>query len=159
MEAAATPFPREETTPPVTKIYFGPLRKFRKFLRSGVRTTHYEENRGACQIIRRDSLARRFLRFAALVKNFLHTRHIRRHIHAHRFVIHFDDSNTISIFEPAQLFELLDAFELARRKRGEIEQRLAAAGVESNVLGMAGGGGRGAGAHPRGQGERKKKRS
>src|SRR5271168_2915432 len=50
MEAAATPFPREETTPPVTKIYFGPLRKFRKFLRSGVRTPHYEDNRRACQI-------------------------------------------------------------------------------------------------------------
>src|SRR5580700_7146012 len=27
MEAAATPFPREETTPPVTKIYFGAVRK------------------------------------------------------------------------------------------------------------------------------------
>jgi hypothetical protein len=27
MEAAATPFPREETTPPVTKMYFGPVGK------------------------------------------------------------------------------------------------------------------------------------
>jgi hypothetical protein len=27
MEAAATPFPREETTPPVTKMYFGALCK------------------------------------------------------------------------------------------------------------------------------------
>ncbi len=26
MEEAATPFPREETTPPVTKIYFGFIR-------------------------------------------------------------------------------------------------------------------------------------
>ena len=26
MDAAATPLPREETTPPVTKIYFGPIR-------------------------------------------------------------------------------------------------------------------------------------
>src|SRR5580658_8119454 len=60
MEAAATPFPREETTPPVTKIYFGPLRKFRKFLRSGVRTTYYEENRPACQIILGDSWERDF---------------------------------------------------------------------------------------------------
>lgn len=25
MEEAATPFPREETTPPVTKIYFGAI--------------------------------------------------------------------------------------------------------------------------------------
>src|SRR5580700_7414954 len=60
MEAAATPFPREETTPPVTKIYFGPLRKFRKFLRSGVRTTHYEDNPRACQIILRNSYKRDF---------------------------------------------------------------------------------------------------
>lgn len=28
MEDAATPFPREETTPPVTKIYFAAIRKF-----------------------------------------------------------------------------------------------------------------------------------
>jgi hypothetical protein len=27
MEEAATPFPREETTPPVTKIYFGAILK------------------------------------------------------------------------------------------------------------------------------------
>ena len=27
IEAAATPLPREETTPPVTKMYFGPVRK------------------------------------------------------------------------------------------------------------------------------------
>jgi len=27
MEAAATPFPREETTPPVTKINFDPIRE------------------------------------------------------------------------------------------------------------------------------------
>ena len=29
MEDAATPFPREETTPPVTKIYFGVIRSAR----------------------------------------------------------------------------------------------------------------------------------
>lgn len=27
MEAAATPLPSEETTPPVTNMYFGPVRK------------------------------------------------------------------------------------------------------------------------------------
>jgi hypothetical protein len=32
MEAAATPLPSEETTPPVTKIYFGPVRKGLDFL-------------------------------------------------------------------------------------------------------------------------------
>lgn len=29
MEEAATPFPSEETTPPVTKIYFGAIRVVR----------------------------------------------------------------------------------------------------------------------------------
>jgi len=33
MEEAATPFPREETTPPVTKIYFGAIRAVRGFKR------------------------------------------------------------------------------------------------------------------------------
>lgn len=33
MEAAATPFPSEETTPPVTKMYFGAERKGLDFLR------------------------------------------------------------------------------------------------------------------------------
>jgi hypothetical protein len=32
MEAAATPLPREETTPPVTKMYFGPVGKGLDFL-------------------------------------------------------------------------------------------------------------------------------
>jgi hypothetical protein len=34
MEEAATPFPSEETTPPVTKIYFGAIRAARVWLRS-----------------------------------------------------------------------------------------------------------------------------
>ena len=41
MEAAATPFPREETTPPVTKIYFGAVRKSGEILRDNLRTKHY----------------------------------------------------------------------------------------------------------------------
>src|SRR4029077_5052189 len=32
MEEAATPFPREETTPPVTKIYFGAIHVARVYL-------------------------------------------------------------------------------------------------------------------------------
>ena len=50
MEAAATPFPREETTPPVTKIYFGPLCKALESLRWSRRTTDYGEKEGVCQI-------------------------------------------------------------------------------------------------------------
>lgn len=50
MEAAATPFPREETTPPVTKMYFGPVGKGLDFLRENRRTTHYRGKVGVCQI-------------------------------------------------------------------------------------------------------------
>ena len=42
MEAAATPFPREETTPPVTKMYFGAVRKSgSNSSGKNLRTQHY----------------------------------------------------------------------------------------------------------------------
>jgi hypothetical protein len=50
MEAAATPFPREETTPPVTKMYFGAVRKSGEILRDNLRTKHYARIWGGCQI-------------------------------------------------------------------------------------------------------------
>jgi len=50
MEAAATPFPREETTPPVTKIYFGPVCKALETLRWSRRTTDYGMKALGCQI-------------------------------------------------------------------------------------------------------------
>jgi hypothetical protein len=50
MEAAATPLPREDTTPPVTKMYFGAARKALEFLRWIRRTRHYVRKRGVCQI-------------------------------------------------------------------------------------------------------------
>jgi hypothetical protein len=50
MEAAATPFPREETTPPVTKMYFGAVRKSGEILRDNLRTKHYAGIRGGSQI-------------------------------------------------------------------------------------------------------------
>src|ERR1700723_3099294 len=53
IEAAATPFPREETTPPVTKMYFGPLGKALESLRWSRRTTHYGVKAHTCQIDRR----------------------------------------------------------------------------------------------------------
>jgi hypothetical protein len=42
-----------------------------------------------------------------------------------------------TIFQPAQLFELLDALEFAGRKRGKFEQRVAAKGVKAQVLPVA----------------------
>jgi hypothetical protein len=50
MEAAATPLPKEETTPPVTKIYFGAIRKALDFLRENERTHHYGQKSTTCQI-------------------------------------------------------------------------------------------------------------
>ena len=49
MEAAATPLPREETTPPVMNMYFGPVRKALEFLRENRRTPHYYQNGRSCQ--------------------------------------------------------------------------------------------------------------
>jgi hypothetical protein len=53
MDAAATPLPREETTPPVTKIYFGPLCKALESLRWSRRTSNYGGNAGGCQFYKR----------------------------------------------------------------------------------------------------------
>ena len=44
-----------------------------------------------------------------------------RDIHADRVVRDLGDANLPAVFEPAQLFELLDAFELALRQRGVFE--------------------------------------
>src|SRR5271165_3635883 len=60
IEEAATPLPREETTPPVTKIYFGPIRSVPAVKKHGFqnwlkppgrcwRTTHSTENARKCQ--------------------------------------------------------------------------------------------------------------
>src|ERR1700690_3433149 len=50
IEAAATPLPSEETTPPVTNIYFGPVRKALEILRESRRTLHYGQKPSECQI-------------------------------------------------------------------------------------------------------------
>src|SRR5271170_709066 len=50
IEAAATPFPREETTPPVTKMYFVPMGKALESLQWGRRTTDYAGKAHVCQI-------------------------------------------------------------------------------------------------------------
>jgi hypothetical protein len=56
MEEAATPFPKEETTPPVTKIYFGAIRAVRGFNRELIcppqecRTRNYGCNASNCQL-------------------------------------------------------------------------------------------------------------
>src|SRR5271170_5865568 len=67
IEAAATPLPREETTPPVTNIYFGPVRKALAILRKSRRTEHYGQNCGESQIT--ISNRRYFSKYAARSPN------------------------------------------------------------------------------------------
>lgn len=57
------------------------------------------------------------------------------------FVGAFGDADTIAIFHPAQLLELLEAFEFAGRERGEFEKRVAAKNVKADVFEMARGDG------------------
>ena len=55
MEAAATPLPREDTTPPVTKMYFGAVRKVACESPECLRTNNYAAETSVCQIANRDA--------------------------------------------------------------------------------------------------------
>src|SRR5271168_195869 len=94
IEAAATPLPREETTPPVTKMYFGAVRKALEFLRWNRRTPHYVRNSRACQIAFR-------ILIITLLQNFFHALDVSGDVNAHGVVIGLDDANVEAIFEPA----------------------------------------------------------
>ena len=132
MEAAATPLPREETTPPVTKMYFGAVRKALEFLRWNRRTPHYVRNSRACQIAFR-------ILFSAFLQDFLHSLNISRHVDAHGVIIRLDNADAKAIFEPAELLQLLDAFEFPRRQCRKLQKGLAAESVKPNMLPMLGG--------------------
>src|SRR5580700_9350359 len=101
MEAAATPLPREDTTPPGTKMYFGAARKALEFLHWNRRTRHYVRKCAACQIAFRNYFRRRANTTAsgsgALLQNFLHALNVRRHINADRIVISFNSANPKTI--------------------------------------------------------------
>jgi len=144
MEAAATPLPREDTTPPVTKMYFGAARKALEFLHWNRRTRHYVRKRGACQIAMRNFFCGRWngarsmagSGSSALLQNFFHALDVRRHVNADCVVIRFDGANPEAILEPAKLFELFDRLELTRRKRWKFEQRIATESVKAHMLPM-----------------------
>src|ERR1700685_3189226 len=118
MEADATPFPREETTPPVTNTYLGAVRKSLEILRARLGTNHYAEKLFACQTtihstenISFEPHARnrmRTLRFHSFAQDFLHFLDVRRHIHANRIVFRLHHPHMKTILQPAQLLELLD---------------------------------------------------
>src|SRR5713226_2387463 len=56
------------------------------------------------------------------------------HVHAHRIVRSLGDPDPVAILEPAQLFQLLQLFELALGKGGEFEQGAPAVDIEAQML-------------------------
>src|ERR1700690_1505455 len=166
IEAAATPLPSEETTPPVTNIYFGPVRKALEILRESRRTSHYEQKPTGCQITFSNcrylkacpkiganveqilrfaqddnnsfgALAAKLLRLRASCQEFFHSFHIRWHVHANGVILGFNDRDVKAIFKPAELLELFDALKFTRRERWELQQCVAAEGIQTKVLPMA----------------------
>ena len=77
MEEAATPFPSEETTPPVTKIYFGAIHVAR-VLMPGLSALHRSDVRtimaATCQTVKSNSSHpdKRFFFFPIFQRNFFH---------------------------------------------------------------------------------------
>src|SRR5579871_4266320 len=140
MEAAATPLPREDTTPPVTKMYFGAVRKVACESPECLRTSNYAFARSVCQIANRDArnlffTPGRFLRHLLLRRQtLLHPFDIGGHIHRDRVVIRFHYANLESVLQPTQLLKLLHALQFPRRQRRKFQQRLATVPVQPDVL-------------------------
>lgn len=63
--------------------------------------------------------------------------YVARCIDGDAFIGAFGDANVVTVFQPAELFELFKALELAGRQRGKLEKRITAKDVEANVLEMA----------------------
>lgn len=123
MEAAATPFPREETTPPVTNINFGAVLKGAR-VSPGI--TGYEQLCGETRLVSNYELRCKKLflttdtrvsviQFILRAQNFLHFRNVRRQVNADSVVLRLDHPDLESVLQPAKLFELLDALEFPRR--------------------------------------------
>ena len=79
----------------------------------------------------------RSAQFCAGAQELFHALDVGGHVHADRIVFRFDHVNAETIFEPAQLLELLDALQFAGRQRGKFQQRVAAITVEADVFPMA----------------------
>src|SRR5579862_2422033 len=63
-------------------------------------------------------------------EEFFHSGDVGGDVHAYGVVIGFDYIHAKAVFEPAELFQLLEGLELAGRKRGEFEKSVAAETVE-----------------------------
>src|SRR4029077_5156050 len=137
MDAAATPLPREETTPPVTKIYFGPIRtgyaplnrllgaKLSFSSRKSKRTAHFTEK--CAGVSTRPRRPRTHL---------LHALHVSRRLHFYGFVLRFRHANAIAVLQPPKLLQLLDALQIALREGGKFQERLAPENIQPHMLQM-----------------------
>ena len=140
MEAAATPFPREETTPPVTKIYFGAIRTGHVPRTAGMRDRSNSSKKVGVQRIMRENEGGVKLsggsRLSAgnFAEKFFDAGDVVGDIHADGIVVGFDDADAVAVFEPAELLELFELFELARRQSEEFEQCFTTKRVKTEVL-------------------------
>src|SRR3954467_2903571 len=110
IDAAASPLPSDDTTPPVTKMYL---------------VAFIREFRGTCERCRS-------IRTSGLEQP-THLFEIFRRVHANRVVRGFHGLDANAVFERAQLFQRLGAFERGRLERGEHHQRGAAIRVHADV--------------------------
>src|SRR5665213_4262242 len=108
MDAAAMPFPREETTPPVTKMNLA-IRGAGSFRRPP------------------DSLA-------AGPNQLPHAFQIGGRIHAEGLVIRFDHSDFESVFEGSQLLQALRLLQRSRRHTGISQEKFPPVNVKSDVF-------------------------
>src|SRR5438094_6922286 len=104
MEAAASPLPSDETTPPVMKMYLGVRRSM---ILSWLARWRGHQPPDLLQILRR--------------------------VDAERFVRALDGLDADAVFERAQLLERLGALERRRFERREHEQRTAAVRVQTDM--------------------------
>src|SRR6266566_2056760 len=119
MDAAASPLPSEETTPPVTKMYFTDRPSGRCVMAA------------SCSRRNRQQLAAYALQ-------------VLRRVDADGVVFGFDRVNAIAVLERAELFERFGSLERRLRKGAELQQEGAVIAVEADVL-VAGIGDRGSG--------------
>src|SRR5208282_5762811 len=74
------------------------------------------------------------LRALFLLEELLDARDIPGNVDADRVMGNFGDTDAPAVFEPAELFELLDFFELALRESGVFEKGIALENVEAEML-------------------------
>src|SRR5215472_6168338 len=68
------------------------------------------------------------------LQKFFDPRDVFGNIYAHGVVFDFRDANLPAIFEPAELFELLDTFEFALRQCRILEKCVALKDIQSEML-------------------------